>query len=264
MLTFQFHQPLIIDHVLHSPESWVTTHDPCKIQYVDSKLTLKHLLFPTLSDSGIMKRKEFDRISKICRLLYQTSQELKTQAYEGHLHQLDPVEGLRLSTSQMMIRGGGEILVPGGDLLRMANTMIKLRELQRYLDNREDKSHRFTLVTVSMDDFISDPEAFTAKYLNFMLGNNSHLICPGMNCQSKIKMIAKSFGKKYAMMKESGSSHVTTGLHTEKDLMKNVLKMDPYFGPILDRIQILVNEELHKSNDPVHAFTKKSIKHRTD
>ncbi len=263
MLTFLFYQPLN-GHLLYSPEPWVTAHDPCELQYVNSTLTLKHLLFPTLSDSGIMKRKDFDRISKLCRSLYQTSPELKTQAYEGHLQQLDLVDGLRLSTSQMMIRGGGEILVPGGDLLRMANTMIKLRELQRFLYNRGGKFHRVTVVTVSMDDFISDPEAFTAKYLNFLLGNNSHLICPGMNCQRKIKMIAQSFGKKYATMKESGSSHVTTGTRTEKNLMKNVLKIDPNFGPILDRIESLVNEELHKSNDPVRSVRKKYIKNRTD
>ena len=117
---------------LYSPEPWVKNHQPCQLEYADSKLTLKHLLFPTLSDYGIMKRKDFDRISKLCRSHYQRTPELKTQTYEGHLQQLDPIDGLRLSTSQMMIRGGGEILIPGGDLLRMANTIIKLRELQLY------------------------------------------------------------------------------------------------------------------------------------
>jgi hypothetical protein len=113
--------------LIYSPEPWVTNHNPCQLEYVDSKLTLKHLLFPTLSDSGIMKKRDFDRIVKTCRSLFRMSPELKTQSYEGHLHHLDPVDGLRLSTSQMMIRGGGAILIPGGDLLRMANNIIKLR-----------------------------------------------------------------------------------------------------------------------------------------
>jgi hypothetical protein len=104
-----------------------------------------------------------------------------------------------------------------------------------------------------MDDFISDPEAFTAMYLNFLLGNNSHLICPGMNCQPKIKMIAKSFGRSYARMTEEGSSHVTTGTHTDKDMMKNVLKRDPAFGSTMDGIERLVCEELHRSIESVRT-----------
>lgn len=121
--------------------------------------------------------------------------ELETQAYEGHLQQLNPVDGLRLTASQMMICGGGEILVPGADLLQMANTIITLCEL--YLAKQRNR-HCLSVVTVLMDDFISDPEIFTTRYLDFLLGNNSNLICFQKSCQSKIKMVAKSFGEKYA------------------------------------------------------------------
>lgn len=244
---------------LYSPEPWVKNHQPCQLEYADSKLTLKHLLFPTLSDYGIMKRKDFDRVSKLCRSLYQSTPELKTEAYEGHLQQLDPIDGLRLSTSQMMIRGGGEILIPGGDLLRMANTIIKLREMQLYQEQYGNHRHRFIVDTVSMDDFISDPETFTSRYLNFLLGNNTNLICPGRSCQQRIEMTSKSFGKKYATMKEKGSSHVTTGTHTDKEMMKNALKQDPILGPVLDRIEGLVSEELLKSNELKRRIEAKYI-----
>ena len=148
----------------------------------------------------------------------------------------------------MMIRGGGEILIPGGDLLRMANTIIKLRALQRYHAKHGDKRHRITVVTVSMDDFISDPKLFTEMYLHFVLGRNSKLICPEKEeCQIKLKKIATDFAEEYQRMKDKGSSHVTTETHTDKEKLKNALRGDPVFGRILDGIERLVSEELHKS-----------------
>jgi len=221
-----------------TPEPWVKRkYHPCELKYVDSNSTLEDLLFPTLSDSVIMTKENFNEIARVCRSLYRTTPELENEVFEGHLHQLNPVEGLRLSISQMMIRGGGQMLLPGGDLLRMANTIIKLRALQ--------STHRFTLVTVSMDDFLSDPAKFTATYLNFLLGNNTQPICPRANCAQKIKRIAKEFEQKYQKMSNKGSSHVTTGRHSsDRDKLKDSLKNDPLFGPILDRIEGLVNEAL--------------------
>ena len=195
-----------------------------------------------------MTEEIFDQIAKVCRSLYQTKPELKDKLFDGHLHQLDPVDGLRLSTSQMMIRGGGKLLMPGGDILRMANTIIKLEELESYLPSKQGgRNHPFTLVTVSMDDFISDPAKFTTAYLNFLLGNNTQMICPRKNCTRKIKSIAKEFEQKYQKINEKGTAHVTTGRHSNKEKLMDLLKSDSLFGPILDGIEGLVNEALVNS-----------------
>lgn len=211
-------------------------------------MTLKDVLFPTLSVSKIMTKENFDELAKVCRSLYRAKPKMENEVFEGHLHQLDPLDGLRLSTTQMMIRGGGKVLMPGGDLLRMANTIIKLHQLQSYLrSKREYRNNPFTLVTVSMDDFISDPAKFTETYLDFLLGvDHTQLTCPGKNCANKIilKKLGKSFELGYQKMNDKGSSHVTTGRHSNKDELKDILKKDPLFGPILDRIEELVDEAL--------------------
>ena len=60
-------------------------------------------------------------------------------------------------------------------------------------------------------------------------------------------------------MKEKGSSHGTTGTHTDKEMMKNALKQDPILGPVLDRIEGLVSEELLKSNELKRRIEAKYI-----
>lgn len=220
-----------------SPEAWVHRHDPCHLEYNDSNWTLKELLVPTLSEAGIVTEEEFDDVVETCRSIFQQKDGLEDEGFEGHLHELRPIEGLRLSTSQMMVRGGGKKRMPGGDLLRMANTIIKLRELQSYLSENDESP--ITVVTVSMDDFIADPEKVTADYLNFLLGEKN-----GADRDEEVARIASDFARNYHKLGEKGSAHVTTGTHSNKKKLERALRKDPLFGPILDRIEGLVNEAL--------------------
>ena len=203
-------------------------------------------MFPTLSDSAILDEAQFDGISEVCRSLYQTNPELKTGAFGGHLHQLDSLEGLLLSTSQMMVRGGGKEKMPGGDLLRMANNIIKLQELESYFLHHGNKNHTFELLTVSMDDFISDPTTFTVRCLVFLLGRNTDLICPDKSCKQEIERIANEFEQNYNRKQMKGSSHITTGRHSNvmKKQLRESLKNDAIFGPVLENIEQLVTQAL--------------------
>lgn len=138
------------------------------------------------------------------------------------------------------------MLMPSGDLLRMASTIIKLRELRSYYlsKRRSSKDARpFTVVTVSMDDFIADPAKFTSAYIDFLLGDASGAMCPRVNCSK----VAKDFEARYQRISERGTSHVTHYSTRSKSKMKleKLLRSDPLFGPILDRIEDLVNEALH-------------------
>ena len=205
----------------------------------------KDVLFPTLSDAEIVNEKQFDDIARVCRSLYQTKPELKSQAYVGHLHRANSLEGLLLSTSQMMIRGGGKENLPSGDLLRMANNIIKLRELKSKHDN---KNHPFALLTVSMDDFIAAPSKFTFDCLNFLLGKNRGLICPDKSCKHEIERIADEFEQSYIRKQTMGSSHITTGKHSNvtKKYLLEAVKNNTIFGPVLNEIESLVNQALNE------------------
>ena len=238
-------------------------HDPCHLQYDNSNTTLKDLLFPTLSietTKVILTPQNFDDISQLCSSLYQTIPSLKDAKFKGHLQQLDPIDGLKLSTAHMMIRGGGVLLMPGGDILRMANNIVKLKQLQEYVteqqqqhENGVKRNKPFTVVTVSMDDFLTDPIQFITTYLTFLTGDNyeQHL-CPNEGakvCQKRMKSIAKSFEQSYNNIKGVGQKHVTTGKHENRTELLEALRGDGLFGPILDRIELLVEEALEESRD---------------
>ena len=193
--------------------------------------------------STILTKNDFHEIAKVCRSLYRTNSDLANEYFEGHLHRLDPSDGLKLSTAQMMIRGGGVTRVAGGDMLRMANNIIKLKQLQLSEANGningEGRAQKLTIVTVSMDDFIANPVKFTTTYLNFLLGDDAHIVAP-----KRLKAIAKKFEKKYTSIIDEGGKHVTHGKYDNREQLKDLLKNDPLFGPILDRTKKIVEEAL--------------------
>ena len=228
------------------PEPWVKYHNPCQTNYYNDTVTLRDVLFPTLSDESIISRESFDKIVDLCNSLYQTQVNLTNAKFEGHLQQLPPIDGLKLSTAQMMIRGGGRILVPGGDLLRMANNIIKLRQLQDYLAS--DASYgQMSVEYLSMDEFITNSLNFTSTYLNILVGDDTKLFA-GKPRRGKalIRSIAGRFAKTYNETKSKEShKHVTSnGKHKDRVELMESLKKDEVLGPVLDAIEVLVNDAL--------------------
>ncbi|KAL7521988.1 hypothetical protein ACHAWX_006684 [Stephanocyclus meneghinianus] len=231
-----------------TPEPWVKNHHPCKTEYFNDTTSLRDLLFPTLADELILSKESFDTVVQLCKSLYQTNTTLEGEKFEGHLHQLDPVSGLKLSTAQMMIRGGGVTLMPGGDLLRMANNIIKLKQLKEYLRENELEYRPLTVVALSMDDFIIDPLAFTAEYLKILIGANPQSFFEHKPQKGKtiMKSIASKFARNYDEVKSKEKhEHITTGKRNDRHELIQSLKNDEVFGPILDAIEGLVNDALH-------------------
>lgn len=204
------------------------------------------MIFPTLSDESILTKESFDRVVNLCNSLYQKKPNTKNEKFEGHLHQLDPIDGLKLSTAQMMIRGGGVILMPGGDLLRMSNNIIKLRQLEEYLATNSTSPRSLSVAALSMDDFITDPTKFTLSYLNILTGNTQLFRDQQRKGKAVVEYIANQFGQNYNKMKSKEKhEHVTTGKHDDRPELIESLKNDEILGPILDAIERLVNDALH-------------------
>jgi hypothetical protein len=145
----------------------------------------------------------------------------------------------------MMIHGGGKILVPGGDLLRMANNIIKLRQLQEYIE-KEFSYGPLTVTALSMDDFITNPLEFTSTYLNILAGDDTKLIVgKPRKGRAIIKSIASTFARNYNETKaKENHKHVTTGKHEDRKELLESLKNDEVLGPVLDAIEVLVDAAL--------------------
>lgn len=221
----------------------MTHHNPCKVNYINETTTLKDVLFPTLSDRSILSKDSFDKVVNLCKSLYRTKPHLRNGKFKQHLHQLNPVDGLKLSTAQMMIRGGGVILMPGGDLLRMGNNIIKFEQLKAYSETNHEAYAPLTVEALSMDDFITDPLKFTQSYLKILTGSSA-----GDNPSKGkrvMRSIAKRFAQKYTKNQED-EKHVTTGKHEDKEELLESLKHDKILGPILDAIESLVNDALRQ------------------
>lgn len=239
---------MMICFLIYSPEPWVKHHNPCKLEYFNDTITLRDVLFPTLSDHSILSRESFDKVVQLCNSLYQTQPNLVNEKFEGHLHQLDPVDGLKLSTAQMIIRGGGVMLMAGGDLLRMANNIIKLNQLKDFLVHNDTSYPPLNVVALSMDEFIADPFQFTSSYLNILTGGDTTQLFRNKPIRGRMvmKSIAKRFARNYNETKSKANhTHVTTGKHGDRRELMESLKSDEVLGPILDAIEKLVDDVLH-------------------
>ena len=239
LLTLCFLLPFVF-----SPEPWVKNHNPCKLEYFNNTTTLRDVLFPTLSDHSILSKESFDDVVQLCNSLYQTKPNLENKRFERHLHQLDPIDGLKLSTAQMIIRGGGVMLMAGGDLLRMANNIIKLNQLEDFLAKNETSHPPLTVKSLSMDDFIINPLQFSSSYLNTLTGGDTAQFFQDkpIKGRSVMKAIANRFARNYNETKnKENHTHVTTGKHRDRQKLIESLKSDEVLGPILDAIEKLVD-----------------------
>mmetsp|Transcript_37401 Transcript_37401/g.61063 ORF Transcript_37401/g.61063 Transcript_37401/m.61063 type:complete len:132 (-) Transcript_37401:2-397(-) len=106
----------------------------------------------------LFSRAEFDSITNDCLSLYQTKNNLHEASFLSHLMNYDAPEGLRLATAEMMIQGYDN----GGDILRMANNIVKFKQSQMMVRNSleyQRKKKELRVYTLSLDDFIAQPAA---------------------------------------------------------------------------------------------------------
>ncbi len=236
------------DHIIQpSPEAWIHHQNPCDIEYHQDGITdnFADMVVPTLTKMGyssmnvsfgepLFAMEDFHNIQNDCLSLYQTREGLQEATLLGHLMNYDAPEGLRLATAEMTIQGFNN----GGDILRMANNIVKLRQAQarvtegpRYKKDRKE----LRIYTMSLDDFIAQPAQSAYRFFDFVMGARAS--------QMQKEAVANQY-EEYYRSKEVKSRHVTHGRSHNTEELKEYLRHDPVYGPPLTKIERLVETAL--------------------
>jgi hypothetical protein len=234
-----------------TPEDWIEDVVPCEPELFYRE-EFDQLILPTLSTTvpPIMTKDDVTSIHTICQSMYQTQSALKTANFFEHLLHLDPHSGLELATILQLTQPKGS-LMGGGDIPRMANNIIKLKQAQSVVDKARALHHvakpqnpheeMIQVLTLSTASFIHQPKDTTLRLLEFAFGNA---------VSSEIKEgIAREYERRYLekMHSDAHESHVThTNINTE--IFRNFLTQDRVFGKVLGSIAGLVDEALRESS----------------
>ena len=256
-------------------EAWVKRTNPCMVEE-RSSLIYAQLFMKTLISPGafrFMEYEDFEIIHAMCHRFYREDND--SPGFYNNLLNLPPTEGLLLATTYLM-------LGHGGDILRMANNIIKFRQLQLFertihlqqhtLPEFNDESKRkVQVLTLSMDNFIAQPKSFLIQFLDFVsLGNdggkqNGELLSP-----KEKEEIATRYEEMYYEKVNAGDEHITSLLsktmvmdsdsdvveEKEAEKTKTVVMSDNVaeleqslrenvlFGRVLGNIENLVEESL--------------------
>ena len=261
---------VLSNYLYHSqeptPEKWVHEDDPCMTWY-ESKETLASNVLPSIGTEEV-NDKYFYNIFKMCRSLFQSKSSMWNSTFYEHLLELDPGEGLRLATAQMVAASGyANRHKAGGDIARMANNIVKLKELQSYMPSEVE------VLTLSTEEFITTTANSTMKFLDFVFGANNTIISRKKRWEAA-RLREKQFEKKSGKRRDSeiGSnmsprknareekrkqslkkkaSHFTQSITQEeketKESLKKLLHSDKDLAPILKLTESLVNEALSAS-----------------
>lgn len=238
-----------------TPELWVKNVDPCAEELWFDTQSLGDLVGPTLllGEHPIMKHDDFEALHQECMRLYRTRPKTKEWSYYTHLRHLDPRSALSLATTHMMGQGKS-----GGDILRMANNMVKLRQVQHLEDQIRISQHllpaepherMIQVMTLSMQEFTEQPKMATLRFLDFALGDAS---------PPEVKeKIATEYEHSYMEKLKKGDEHITQdkaiwnghqqNIVDKKEMLERYLRGHELFGRVLGNVERVVNEELKAS-----------------
>jgi len=230
-------------------EMWITKQNPCQVTYPNGELFADYVL-PALSkrayqslninyDSRLILASEFEAIAQDCVSLYQTRKGLEKANQFDHLMNLDAPDGLRLATAELTIQGHDN----GGDMLRMSNNILKLKQAEKIVQNSWMGGHHkeFQVYTLSLDDFISQPRQSAVEFLNFVFDHNEDDVSMEWKEAAALK-----YEQAYLAKKE-GSRHITDGKASNTEQLTEYLRHDPVFGPPMKKIEMLVETALADS-----------------
>jgi len=152
----------------------------------------------------------------------------------------DAPEGLRLATAEMMVQGYHN----GGDILRMANNMVKLKQASMKVASHGDKfqGKELRVYTMSLDDFIERPAEMAYKFFDFVVDNDGT-----DELRTKKEGVARRYEQYYEKKMKKGSRHITHGKNRNSEELKEYLRQDPVFGPPMGKIESLVEMCLAES-----------------
>lgn len=124
----------------------------------------------------------------------------------------------------------------GGDVLRMANNLIRFKRLQE----ASTPDNKIEVYTVTMGDFIHNMANGTYDLFNFIVGQEDTTI-------PKEKLWEASMMQEAKYAKKKDRAHVTQTNEEDqrvKSELKERLRVDPYLSFILNVTEQLVNEAL--------------------
>jgi hypothetical protein len=189
---------------------------------------------------------EFNAIVHDCLSFYRTKDRLKRSNFLAHLLRLPPGHGLRLATAEMTIQGYDN----GGDILRMANNIMKLEQTREFIQQQSNAAEDPTtnnsyyynkelqIHTMSLDEFIVQPAVSALEFFNFVLGGDN----TNDKLQRRMEEVARKYEKHYYDKIKAGVDHVTHDKvgNDDREQLMNYLKSDEVFGPPLHKIEMLV------------------------
>ncbi|KAL3773387.1 hypothetical protein ACHAW5_010993 [Stephanodiscus triporus] len=244
-----------------TPELWVKDVDPCTEELWFGTQGYRDLVRPTLlsGDDPIMRYDDFDAIRGICVGLYRTRKEAREDkrpwSYYTHLRHLDPESALSMATTHMMGQG-----MTGGDIVRMANNVVKLRQAMQLEDQirlsrhvvPDAKGRMIQVMTLSMEEFTREPRAATIRFLDFALGDSSP--------RDVKERIAAEYESSYRAKVREGNEHITNdkeitngkyggdvNIVEKREDLEGFLRHHDLFGRVLGNIERLINDALLES-----------------
>jgi hypothetical protein len=244
-----------------TPELWVKSVDPCAEELWFGTQTYRDLVRPTLlsGDDPIMRHDDFDAIRDICAGLYRSTEESRESkrewSYYTHLRHLDPESALSMATTHMLGQG-----MTGGDIVRMASNVVKLRQVMMLEDQvrlakhvvPDESSRMIQVMTLSMEEFTREPRAATIRFLDFALADSS---------PPEVKeRIASEYEMSYIEKVKKGDEHITAdkkitngkyggdmNIVEKKESLEMFLREHELFGRVLGNIERLINDALLES-----------------
>ena len=257
-----------------TPEQWVKDVHPCIEERWFDAQAYRDLVRSTLlvGNDPIMQLTDFDELRAMCTSLYRTGDASKGSKrpwnYYTHLRHLDPRDALAMATGHMLIQG-----ITGGDIVRMANNVVKLdqvmyledqirsssRRRRQHNDNnivpddnndKKEDERMIQVMTMSMEEFTHEPYAATMRFLDFALEGSS---------SSTVKeQIAVEYEKSYNDKIKKGDKHITNdksitnggdiNIAEKKEEMIEYLRKHRLFGRVLGNIERLIDDALEKSS----------------
>ena len=226
-------------------EAWVQKDDPCDINYSNGESLASHVL-PVLSPRTKITESQLDAVLHMCQSLFQRKHGLHNATFREHLVQLNPWDGLRLATAQMLISSSRDTgYLAGGDILRMANNIIKFRDLQTsplIPITQRDNTH---VLTFAMEQYLECRENVTTNLFNFVLSNDI-IVSQALKIDA-----SRDWANKQAKPLRNSGGHVTQGKHQDREQLRQALREDLVLGPILREVEILVNKALNQNRENV-------------
>jgi len=226
--------------LLPQPEKWVHYDDPCTTNYNDGQ-SLAALVLPTIETRTNITREHLDAVVKTCQSLFRSRKSLKNATFYQHLLKLNRRDGLRLATAQMIISSSvANGYLAGGDILRMAQNIIKFENLRTSASIPHNQGSKFQVLSFSMDKHIASPMNTTLQFLDFIFGGVSSTSIPK---ELRVKA-AMDFERNARLVAAKPNIHVTQGKYIDREALHQYLTDNDVFGPVLSEIEKLVERAL--------------------